>query len=69
MTQPKDAQPSPELIERTLTSLRVAHEDLTELIAHHNGIAALVQTARGTALLHDLRLDINQLNKLLPFKG
>lgn len=68
MTQP-DPQTTAELIERTLASLRAASADLQELAEHQGGITALVQTARGTALIHDLRLELNQLNKLLPFKS
>ncbi|MBS9534773.1 hypothetical protein KIH27_14365 [Mycobacterium sp. M1] len=58
-----------DLMARTLESLRVAYEDLTELAEHKNGITAVVQTARGTALIHDLRKQIDLVNKLLPFKG
>jgi hypothetical protein len=69
VTQPNDPEPIDDLIARTLTSLRAAHADLTQLTAYQGGIAALVHTAKGTALLHDLRQEINYLNKLLPFKG
>ncbi len=76
MTQPKNLQAPADLIERTLESLRVAAEDikvvsadLKELAEYPGAIATLVQTARGTALIRGLRLDLNELNKLLPFKG
>lgn len=69
MTQVKDAQPTTELIARTLDSVRAACEDLSELAGHQNGIAAVVQTAKGTALIHDLRKELDQLNKVLPFKS
>lgn len=69
MTQPNSQQSTAELIEQTLTSLRAACQDLTQLAEYHNGITTLVQTAKGTALIHDLRLQINQVNKLLPFKS
>ncbi|HEU4362792.1 MAG TPA: hypothetical protein VFR27_14990 [Mycobacterium sp.] len=64
-----DTQSTADLIERTLESLRTASADVEELIEHGGGIAALVQTAKGTALIHNLRLELNQLNKLLPFKS
>lgn len=69
MTQPNDTQSTADLIERTLESLRAASADLKELTEQGSGITALVQTARGTALIHDLRLELNQLNKLVPFKS
>ena len=58
-----------DLIARTLDSVRIAYEDLSELAEHAGGIQAVVQTARGTALIHDLRKQIDLINKLLPFKG
>ncbi len=69
MTQPNDPQPTADLIERTLICVRAAYEDLAQLAGHEDGIGALVHTASGTALLHDLRREINRLNALLPFKG
>lgn len=69
MTQPNDTQSTTELIEHTLASLQAASEDLAKLAEAHGGISALVQNARGTALIHDLRLEINKINKLLPFKS
>jgi hypothetical protein len=69
VTEQTDSPPTAELIARTLTSMRAAHADLTELAGYRDGMAGLVNTSRGTALLHDLRREINQLNTLLPFKG
>lgn len=69
MTHPNDTKSTADLIERTLESLRTASADLKELAERGSGISALVQTARGTALIHDLRLELNQVNKLLPFKS
>lgn len=67
--QVKDTQATTELIARTLDSVRTACEDLTELAEYQNGIAAVVQTAKGTALIHDLRKQLDVLNKVLPFKS
>jgi hypothetical protein len=69
VTQPNDPQPTAELMARTLTSMRAAYADLTELAQHRGGMAGLVNNSHGTALLHDLRREVDQLNKLLPFKG
>lgn len=69
MTESNDTQTIADVVERTLASLRAASADLKELTEIQGGIAAVVQTARGTALIHDLRLELNQLNKLLPFKS
>jgi hypothetical protein len=69
VTQPNDSQPSADLIARTLNSVRAASEDLAQLTEYKDGIAALVHTASGTALLHDLRREIDVVNKLLPFKS
>lgn len=64
-----DTAATNDLIARTLESVRIACEDLTELSQHKNGITAVVQTARGTALIHDLRKQLDVLNRLLPFKS
>jgi hypothetical protein len=69
VTQPNAAQPTAELISRTLNSLRTAYENLAELTDTEGGINALVHTSHGTALLHDLRWEIDRLHKLLPFKS
>jgi hypothetical protein len=69
VTQSNAQQPSADLIGRTLNSLRAAYEDLAELTDTAGGINALVHTSHGTALLHDLRREIDRLNKLLPFKS
>ena len=76
MTQPKSLQVPTDLMERTLESLRVAAEaiqevstDLKELAEYQGAILKLAQTARGTALIRGLRVDLNELNRLLPFKG
>lgn len=58
-----------DLLARTLESVRVAYENSAELAQHQNGIYAVAQTARGTALIHDLRKQIDQLDKILPFKS
>ena len=58
-----------DLIARTLDSVRIACEDLTELSQYQDGIKSVVQTARGTALIHDLRKQLDVLNKLLPFRS
>ncbi len=58
-----------DLLARTLESVRVAYENIAELAEHQNGIYAVAQSARGTALIHDLRKQLDQLNKILPFKS
>lgn len=58
-----------DLLARTLESVRAAYENIAELAEHQNGIYAVAQTARGTALIHDLRKQLDQLNKILPFKS
>lgn len=58
-----------DLLARTLDSVRVAHDNIAELAQQQNGIYAVAQTARGTALIHDLRKQLDQLNKILPFKS
>lgn len=58
-----------DLLARTLESVRVAHENIAELAQQQNGIYAVAQTAKGTALIHDLRKQLDQLNKILPFKS
>ncbi|KLO30100.1 hypothetical protein ABW16_07530 [Mycolicibacter heraklionensis] len=58
-----------DLLARTLESVRVAHDNIAELAEQQNGIYAVAQTARGTALIHDLRKQLDQLNKILPFKS
>lgn len=58
-----------DLLARTLESARVAYENIAELAQHQDGIYAVAQTARGTALIHDLRKQLDQLNKILPFKS
>lgn len=58
-----------DLLARTLESVRAAYENIAELAQHQNGIYAVAQTARGTALIHDLRKQLDQLNKILPFKS
>nr|CRL68438.1 hypothetical protein CPGR_00036 [Mycolicibacter nonchromogenicus] len=58
-----------DLLARTLESVRLACENIAELAQHQNGIYAVAQTARGTALIHDLRKQIDQLDKILPFKS
>lgn len=69
VTQATNTTATAELIARTLDSVRIACEDLSELAEHKNGITAVVQTAKGTALIHDLRKELDKLNKILPFKG
>lgn len=69
MTTPSNPHATADLIERTLVSLRAACADLKELTEHQGAITTMVQSAKGTALIHDLRLELNQLNKLLPFKS
>ncbi|MEO8814720.1 MAG: hypothetical protein ABI307_01850 [Mycobacterium sp.] len=69
MTPSNDAQATSELLARTLDSVRAAYEDLTELGKVEGGMNSLVQTARGTALIHDLRKELDVLNKRLPFRG
>lgn len=69
MTQESESTPSADQIDCTLTSVRAAYEALRQITADRGAITALVQTAKGTAVLHDLRQEINRLNKLLPFKG
>lgn len=69
MTQANDTQAITDLIARTLDSVRSAHDDISELAQHENGIRTVVQTAKGTALIHDLRKQLDELNKVLPFKG
>lgn len=58
-----------DLLARTLESVRAASANIAELAEHHDGIYAVAQTARGTALIHDLRKELDQLNKVLPFKS
>lgn len=69
MTQVTDTPDTTDLIARTLDSVRAACEDLAELAEHKSGIAAVVQTAKGTALIHDLRKEMDRLNTVLPFKS
>ncbi|HEX7323228.1 MAG TPA: hypothetical protein VF299_09915 [Mycobacterium sp.] len=69
MTQPTNTQSTAELIAQTVNAIRAVHADLLKLNETEEGISILTRTASGTALLHDLRLEINQLYKLLPFKG
>ncbi len=64
-----ETPPLAELIAQALTAMRATHEHLTELIQREGSLAALVQTAVGTALLRDLRQEVDHLDKLLPFKG
>lgn len=58
-----------DLLARTLESVRAASENIAELAQHQKGIYAVAQTARGTALIHDLRKQLDQLDTLLPFKS
>lgn len=73
MTHAKDTASTTEsttdLLARTLESARVAYENIAELAQQQDGIYAVAQTARGTALIHDLRRQLDQLNKILPFKS
>lgn len=69
VTQVNDTQATTDLIAHTLESVRAAYQDISELAQHENGIRGVVQTARGTALIHDLRKELDQLNKVLPFKS
>ncbi|MGV0750011.1 hypothetical protein [Mycolicibacter minnesotensis] len=73
MTHAKDTASTTEsitdLLARTLESARVAYENIAELAQQQDGIYAVAQTARGTALIHDLRKQLDQLNKILPFKS
>ena len=69
MTQANDTASTTDLLARTLESVRVAHDNIAELAEQQNGIYAVAQTARGTALIHDLRKQLDQLNKILPFKS
>lgn len=68
MTQANDTQTT-DLLARTLESVRAAYENIAELAQQADGIRSVVQTARGTALIHDLRKELDQLNKILPFKS
>lgn len=69
MTQANDTVSTTELLARTLESVRAAHEDIAELARHPDGIYAVAQTARGTALIHELRKQLDQLDQVLPFKS
>jgi hypothetical protein len=69
VTQANDTASTTDLLARTLESVRAAYADISELAQHQNGIHAVAQTARGTALIHDLRKELDQLNKILPFKS
>jgi hypothetical protein len=69
VTQANDTQATGDLLARTLESVRAAHQDLAELVKHKDGIHAVAHTARGTALIHDLRKELDQLNKILPFNS
>ncbi|OBK89008.1 hypothetical protein A5649_14450 [Mycolicibacter heraklionensis] len=69
MTQANDTASTTDLLARTLESARVAYENIAELAQQQDGIYAVAQTARGTALIHDLRKQLDQLNKILPFKS
>lgn len=69
MTQANDTVATTDLIARTLESVRAAYQDISELAQHSDGIRSVVQTAKGTALIHDLRKELDLLNKILPFKG
>lgn len=69
MTQANDTASTTDLLARTLESVRAAHDDIAELARHQNGIYAVAQTARGTALIHELRKQLDELNKILPFKS
>ncbi|PQM52448.1 hypothetical protein C5U48_09650 [Mycolicibacter virginiensis] len=73
MTHAKDTasktESTTDLLARTLESARVAYENIAELAQQQDGIYAVAQTARGTALIHDLRKQLDQLNKILPFKS
>lgn len=69
MTQANDTQATADLLARTLESVRAAYQDISELAKHRDGIHAVAHTARGTALIHDLRKELDQLNKVLPFKS
>jgi len=68
VTQANDTQTT-DLLARTLESVRAAYENIAELAQQADGIRSVVQTARGTALIHDLRKELDQLNKILPFKS
>ncbi|WP_234786516.1 MULTISPECIES: hypothetical protein [Mycolicibacter] len=69
MTQANDTVSTTDLLARTLESVRAAYQNIAELAEHQDGIYAVAQTARGTALIHDLRKSLDQLNKILPFKS
>lgn len=69
MTQANDTVSTTDLLARTLESVRAAYQHIAELAHHQDGIYAVAQTARGTALIHDLRKELDQLNKILPFKS
>ncbi|CAJ1500145.1 hypothetical protein MU0083_002358 [[Mycobacterium] kokjensenii] len=73
MTQVNDtvtvAESTADLLARTLDSVRAASENISALAEQQNGIYAVAQTARGTALIHDLRKELDRLNKVLPFKS
>lgn len=69
MTQAHDTVSTTDLLARTLESVRAAYHDITALTQHQDGIYAVAQTAKGTALIHDLRKQLDELNKVLPFKS
>ncbi|SNV79526.1 Uncharacterised protein [Mycolicibacter terrae] len=69
VTRANDTVSTTDLLARTLESVRAAYEDIAELAQHQDGLYAVAQTARGTALIHDLRKQLDQLNKILPFKS
>lgn len=69
MTQAHDTVSTTDLLARTLESVRAAYDDITALTQHQDGIYAVAQTAKGTALIHDLRKQLDELNKVLPFKS
>ena len=68
VTQANDTQTT-DLLARTLESVRAAYENIAELAQQKDGIHAVANTAKGTALIHDLRKELDQLNKILPFKS
>jgi len=69
VTEANDAQAITDLIARTLESVRAANQDISELAQHENGIHSVVHTAKGTALIRGLRKELDQLDKVLPFKS
>ncbi|MBS9532854.1 hypothetical protein KIH27_04540 [Mycobacterium sp. M1] len=69
MTQIAESHSTADLLDRAVTASRDVVARLTQHVEGGDGMTALEQSARGTALIHELRQHINELDKLLPFKG